>query len=174
MVNIWPFFESFTKKNNKYFFGKKKGKHNFDNFDTHVLCGALKTFFRELEDPLVPYGLHQHFLSSFTIQDKSKRFTFVHELIKKMPIAHRETLRHLLRHLLKVIDLASQNRMNVQNIALVFGPNIMRSNPVNENNFGFNPNIMTQNVLVEYMLVNFKELFSFQSNSIFTEFNNNY
>lgn len=137
-----------------------------------MLCGALKTFFRELEDPLVPFGLHQHFLSSFNIQDKSKRFIFVHELIKKMPIAHRETLRHLLRHLLKVIDLASQNRMNVQNIALVFGPNIMRSNPVNDTNynFGFNPNIMTQNVLVEYMLVNFKELFSFQSNSIFTEY----
>jgi len=50
--------------------------------------------------------------------------------------------------------------MNIQNIALVFGPNIMRSNPINDSNNGFNPNIMTQNVLVEYLLSNFKDLFS--------------
>lgn len=88
-----------------------------------------------------------------------------------MPLAHRETLRNLLRHLLKVIDLASQNRMNLQNIALVFGPNIMRSNPLNDANTGFNPHIMTQNAIVEYMLMNFRDLFSFQPNSIFTEYN---
>ena len=106
------------------------------------------------------------------IPDKAKKFMYVHELIKKMPIAHRETLRYLLKHLTKVIECSAQNRMGVQNIALVFGPNVMRSNPIGENNFGFNPNIMTQNVIVEYMLSNFKELYSFQSNSIFTEYTN--
>jgi hypothetical protein len=88
-----------------------------------------------------------------------------------MPLPHRETLRTLLKHLLKVIDQAAQNRMSSQNIALVFGPNIMRSNPLNDANNGFNPHIMTQNLIVEYMLLNFKELFSFQPNSIFTEYN---
>lgn len=106
------------------------------------------------------------------IPDKAKKFVYVHELIKKMPIAHRETLRYLLKHLNKVIELSSQNRMGFQNIALVFGPNVMRSNPMSDTSFGFNPNIMTQNVIVEYMLTNFKELFSFQSNSIFTEYTN--
>ena len=77
-----------------------------------------------------------------------------------MPICHRETLMYLCEHLLKVIEQSSQNRMNIQNIALVFGPNIMRSNPINDSNNGFNPNIMTQNVLVEYLLSNFKDLFS--------------
>jgi hypothetical protein len=86
-----------------------------------------------------------------------------------MPLSHRETLRYLLQHLLKVVMLSKENRMNVQNIALVFGPNIMRSNPINDAaTFGFNPNIMTQNMVVEYLLSNFKDLYSFQTNSIFT------
>ena len=41
------------------------GKLNFKDFDIHVLCGALKLFFRELDDPLVPYCLHQHFINSY-------------------------------------------------------------------------------------------------------------
>lgn len=60
--------------------------------------------------------------------------------------------------------------MNLQNIALVFGPNIMRGNPLNDASTGFNPHIMTQNVIVEYLLGNFRELYSFQPNSIFTEY----
>ena len=59
--------------------------------------------------------------------------------------------------------------MSVQNIAMVYGPSIMRSAPINNENFGFSQNIMLQNYLVEYMLANFKELFSFQSNAFFSE-----
>jgi hypothetical protein len=42
------------------------GKHSFKDFDIHVLCGALKTFFRELEEPLIPFNLHQDFLNSIS------------------------------------------------------------------------------------------------------------
>ena len=42
------------------------GKNNFKDFDIHVLCGALKTFFRELEEPLIPFSLHQEFLNSIS------------------------------------------------------------------------------------------------------------
>lgn len=86
-----------------------------------------------------------------------------------MPIPHRETMRHLCQHLLKVVEQSSQNRMTVQNVALVFGPNLIRSNPINEANNGFNPHIMTQNVLVEYILKNFHELYSYTPTAIFYE-----
>ena len=145
------------------------GKHSFKDCDIHVLCGALKTFFRELEEPLVPFSLHQDFLVTTTIADKVKRLQCTQELLKRMPVAHRETLRTLMSHLIRVIKQSAQNRMNVQNIALVFGPNIMRSNPLNEANTGFNPHIITQNILVEYILTNYKDLFSFPSDFIYNE-----
>ena len=135
------------------------GKHNFKDFDIHVLCGALKTFFRELEEPLIPFELHEEFLSSIVIADKSKRFESIARLVQCMPVPHRDTLRHLCRHLKKVVEQCGENRMNVQNVALVFGPNIMRSNPINDANNGFNPHIMTQNIIVEYILTNYRELF---------------
>jgi len=103
------------------------------------------------------------------LQDKTAKFNQVQELIKKMNTTHRETLRHLLNHLVRVIEQSSSNRMSAQNIAMVYGPNIMRSAPINEENFGFSQNIMLQNYLVEYMLANFKELFSFQPNALFSE-----
>jgi hypothetical protein len=93
----------------------------------------------------------------------------MYELIKKMPIPHRETLRHLCKHLLLVVEQSAQNRMTLQNVALVYGPNIVRSNPINDTNTGFNPNIMTQNILVEYILKNFNELYSYTPTTVFYE-----
>jgi hypothetical protein len=65
-----------------------------------------------------------------------------------------------------VIELSDENRMSLKNIALLFGPNIMRSESVGDTSHGYNP-LMVQNNIVEYMLVNFKSLFAFPPNSVF-------
>jgi hypothetical protein len=83
----------------------------------------------------------------------------VRELIKQLPQAHHDTLYYLCKHLLNVIELSQQNRMHLQNIALVFGPTLMRMDPVNATNNGFSQNIILQNDLVEYILSHFNELF---------------
>lgn len=98
------------------------------------------------------------------IGDKAEKLSLMHELIKRMPIEHRETLRHLLNHLLKVIALSDQNRMSLKNIAVLFGPNIMRSSAANGGDY--NP-LMLQNQIAEYMLINFKELFAFPHNAVY-------
>ena len=147
----------------------------------------MKTFFRELEEPLIPFNLQEQFLQStcnlqlyqelkiclvkfkffiLVINDKRKKLSEIGDLIKRMPIPHRETLRTISSHLLKVVEQSSENRMTVQNVALVFGPNIMRNNPINDAFTGFNPHIMTQNMLVEFVLVNYKDLFAFPINLI--------
>ncbi len=42
------------------------GKQNFKDFDIHVLCGALKTYLRELDEPLIPDELYQGFIDSIS------------------------------------------------------------------------------------------------------------
>ena len=49
------------------FFFYLLGKHNFNDFDIHVLSGTLKTFFRELEDPLIPLPMQDRFLKAISM-----------------------------------------------------------------------------------------------------------
>ena len=42
-----------------------------------------------------------------------------------MPAANRATLRTLLSHLLRVTELQEHNRMQIPNLAIVFGPTLM-------------------------------------------------
>jgi hypothetical protein len=107
-------------------------------------------------------------LASFqAIKDKKQRLHAVRDLIKQLPVAHHDTLRFLCIHLLKVVEFSQQNRMDLQNIALVFGPTLLRMDPVNATNDGFSQNIILQNELVQYILTNFDKLFVSKSNSIF-------
>ena len=92
------------------------------------------------------------------------------ELVTRMHVSHYETLRHLLGHLCKVCEQSKENRMNVQNIALLFGPNLMRGTGSAGNDpaamcYGFSPNIMAQNLIVEYMITNFNHIFPLNSSS---------
>ena len=82
-----------------------------------------------------------------------------------MPIAHYETLKALGRHLLNVTKQSSLNRMHLQNMALVFGPTLLRLNPLNPANNCLNENIILQNDLIEYILYYYDELFDINKNS---------
>ncbi len=112
------------------------------------------------------------------LKDKHKKFQLIKESIYELPVAHRETLKALCTHLLNVIKLSSLNRMHLQNMALVFGPTLLRLNPLNPANNCLNENIILQNDLVEYILYYFNELFDVSniiqnsSSSIATNFSN--
>jgi hypothetical protein len=82
-----------------------------------------------------------------------------------MPTQHYETLKSLGRHLLNVTKQSSLNRMHLQNMALVFGPTLLRLNPLNPANNCLNENIILQNDLIEYILYYYDELFEINKNT---------
>jgi hypothetical protein len=47
------------------------------------------------------------------------------DCIASLPQAHRATLAYLLRHLIRVTELKETNRMQIPNLAIVFGPTLM-------------------------------------------------
>merc|ERR1712241_772524 len=67
--------------------------------DVHVLTGALKLFFRELKEPLIPWSCVSKLLLAANAQSKKKRISGMRELVgpKGMTKAHRDTLQCLLR-----------------------------------------------------------------------------
>lgn len=49
----------------------------------------------------------------------------------KLPIAHRETLQAMVQHLCKVAENSDTNKMDLRNLAIVFGPTLVRTSDDN-------------------------------------------
>ncbi|XP_077020184.1 rho GTPase-activating protein 27 isoform X2 [Tamandua tetradactyla] len=94
--------------------------------DVHVITGALKLFFRELPEPLIPFSHFRQFIAAIKLQDQAQRSRCVRDLVRSLPAPNHDTLRLLFEHLCRVIQHGEQNRMSVQSVAIVFGPTLLR------------------------------------------------
>ena len=84
------------------------------------------------------------------------------DVLSTMPTAHRATLTALLRHLLRVVEQKEHNRMQIPNLAIVFGPTLMwpppsansGGNAILQSQQNLALDMMQQNVIVETLLSN--------------------
>merc|ERR1712029_151648 len=60
--------------------------------DVHVLTGALKLFFRELKEPLIPWLIVDKLLLVANSQSRKQKIKQMNALVQSMPSAHRSTL----------------------------------------------------------------------------------
>ncbi|XP_021566149.1 protein FAM13A isoform X1 [Carlito syrichta] len=90
------------------------------------VCSAaslLKLFLRELPDSVITSALHPRFIQLFQDGRNDAQESSLRDLIKELPDTHYCLLKYLCRFLTKVAKHHVQNRMNVHNLATVFGPN---------------------------------------------------
>ncbi|CAD5117624.1 DgyrCDS6379 [Dimorphilus gyrociliatus] len=92
--------------------------------DINVLTGALKLFFRELSEPLIPYEVFDEMIEAMQLTHNEK-LAKIQSCINKLPECRLNTFSKLIIHLRRVLELKGQNRMQAQSIAIVFGPNLM-------------------------------------------------
>lgn len=95
--------------------------------DVHVLTGALKLFFRELAEPIFPVAMAKEFINANRLSNGEAKVKAFDELLKRLPVVHRETLKVLFTHLLEVAKHADKNRMEAHNLAIMFGPSLFSS-----------------------------------------------
>ncbi|XP_041438470.1 rho GTPase-activating protein 15 isoform X2 [Xenopus laevis] len=126
--------------------------------DVHVITGALKMFFRELPEPLIPFSMFDQFIEAVQIPDLDERIETIKELVSVLPEPNHDTLKHITSHLKRVMELSEANRMTTQNIGIVFGPTLMR--PEKELFSNIAANMVYQNQVVEHFLTYYKEIFS--------------
>ncbi|NXT75426.1 RHG27 protein, partial [Zapornia atra] len=130
--------------------------------DIHVVTGALKLFFRELPEPLVPFGHFDKAISHHVcpplaeMQDPTKRGQCIRDLVFSLPPTHHDTMEVLFRHLCRVIECREENRMSVQSIAIVFGPTLLR--PASEEP-SMAMHMVFQNQVVEHILNQYSHIF---------------
>ncbi|XP_037534725.1 rho GTPase-activating protein 9 [Nematolebias whitei] len=117
--------------------------------DIHVVTGALKLFFRELPEPLVPYGFFTDIVETVKMSDYMDKVDRLKCLVLNMPPPNHDTLKFMCRHLRRVLERSDTNRMTTQNIGIVFGPTLMRPERDNGN---MAVNMIYQNQAVELIL----------------------
>ncbi|XP_007066689.2 rho GTPase-activating protein 24 isoform X5 [Chelonia mydas] len=104
-------------------------KPSFDSStDVHTVASLLKLYLRELPEPVIPYAKYEDFLSCAKLLSKEEE-TGVKELVKQvksLPPVNYNLLKYICRFLDEVQSYAGVNKMSVQNLATVFGPNILR------------------------------------------------
>ncbi|KIJ49481.1 hypothetical protein M422DRAFT_160632, partial [Sphaerobolus stellatus SS14] len=99
--------------------------------DISSVTSVLKTYFRQLPNPLLTHALHEAFVGAAVNRDPQSKAHSLSTLIFQLPSEHFHTLRYLMLHLNRVQQRAAENRMNARNLGVVFGPTLMRSSDPN-------------------------------------------
>ncbi|XP_054278809.1 rho GTPase-activating protein 8-like [Macrosteles quadrilineatus] len=97
------------------------------NGDVHIAAVLLKTFLRELEEPIMTFDLYDE-ITQFQSVPNDERPRHVKILIlEKLPEDNYQVLKYIVRFLSKVMDRCDLNKMTSSNLAVVFGPNLVWS-----------------------------------------------
>ncbi|XP_034389542.1 rho GTPase-activating protein 15 isoform X3 [Cyclopterus lumpus] len=124
--------------------------------DIHVITGALKLFFRELPEPLVPFGFFTDIVETLKMSDYMDKVDRLKCLVLNSLLRTKTPLQFMCCHLKRVLEQSGSNRMTTQNIGIVFGPTLMRPERDNGN---MAVNMVYQNQAVELILSEFDHIF---------------
>ncbi|XP_016429568.1 rho GTPase-activating protein 24-like isoform X1 [Sinocyclocheilus rhinocerous] len=104
-------------------------KPSFDSStDVHTVASLLKLYLRELPEPLVPFSRYEEFLvcGKRISSDREKGLEDLRSLLYELPVANFNLLKYICQFLNDVQSYSNVNKMSIQNLATVFGPNILR------------------------------------------------
>ncbi|KAF1379457.1 hypothetical protein PFLUV_G00176250 [Perca fluviatilis] len=93
--------------------------------DPHAVAGALKSYLRELPEPLMTFGLYDEWTQASNVSDPDKRLQALWVTCDRLPKTHKANLRYLVKFLAKLAQNSEVNKMTPSNIAIVLGPNLL-------------------------------------------------
>ncbi|PNJ24525.1 ARHGAP21 isoform 1 [Pongo abelii] len=99
--------------------------------DLNVISSLLKSFFRKLPEPLFTNDKYADFIEANRKEDPLDRLKTLKRLIHDLPEHHYETLKFLSAHLKTVAENSEKNKMEPRNLAIVFGPTLVRTSEDN-------------------------------------------
>ncbi|XP_048846568.1 rho GTPase-activating protein 44-like isoform X2 [Brienomyrus brachyistius] len=93
--------------------------------DPHAIAGALKSYLRELPEPLMTFELYDEWIYASNIQDQDIRLQALLSTCEKLPTDNVNNFRYLIKFLAKLTEYQDINKMTPGNIAIVLGPNLL-------------------------------------------------
>ncbi|KAJ1362932.1 hypothetical protein KIN20_022659 [Parelaphostrongylus tenuis] len=99
---------------------------SLDNVQVHVLTTIVKAFLREMPEPLITFDLYENFLNVSEVDDLAERGRCLAVMVELLPKSNRGLLDRLMFHLARVAHQEAVNKMGPFNLAIIFGPCILR------------------------------------------------
>ncbi|XP_076849414.1 rho GTPase-activating protein 35-like [Brachyhypopomus gauderio] len=96
------------------------------DFTVNTVAGALKSFFSELPEPLVPYSAQVELVEAFMIAEREQRLHTMKDILRRFPRENYEVFKHVMSHLNKVSQWNRVNLMTSENLSICFWPTLMR------------------------------------------------
>ncbi|XP_059621402.1 unconventional myosin-IXa-like isoform X2 [Phlebotomus argentipes] len=103
---------------------------DYESYNVHVLTNVLKSFLREMPEPLLSFDRYDDFLRAAELSETNDRVQTMLSLIKKLPPCHHALLERLIFHLALVAQREQYNRMSASSLAIVFAPCVLRTNRI--------------------------------------------
>ncbi|XP_072261608.1 protein FAM13A isoform X2 [Pyxicephalus adspersus] len=98
--------------------------------DVHSAASLLKLFLREMPDGIISTALLPKFIQIYQESGSdTQRENRLKELIHELPDTHYGLLKYLCHFLTQVVEQHAENKMNIYNLATVFGPNCFHVSP---------------------------------------------
>ncbi|XP_055911615.1 unconventional myosin-IXa-like isoform X1 [Eupeodes corollae] len=101
---------------------------DYESYNVHVLANVLKSFLREMPEPLLSFDRYDDFLRASDLPDTNVRVQTLLSLIKKLSASHHFLLERLIFHLALVAQKEKHNRMSASSLSIVFAPCVLRTN----------------------------------------------
>lgn len=111
----------------------------------HFVASVLKLYLRQLPEPLLTFKQYQNFIqvakdsmnlklganeiehmNSADAAQYEENIRQLHEIVKQLPPSNFYTAAKLIRHLKRVAENCEENQMSCANLAIVFGPTLLR------------------------------------------------
>uniref|UniRef100_A0A1A7WWN2 Rho GTPase-activating protein 17 n=1 Tax=Iconisemion striatum TaxID=60296 RepID=A0A1A7WWN2_9TELE len=93
--------------------------------DPHAVAGALKSYLRELPEPLMTFSLYDEWIQASNVSDPDKRLQALWVTCDHLPKANKANFRYLVKFLTRLAQESEANKMTPSNIAIVLGPNLL-------------------------------------------------
>ncbi|KAJ8385013.1 hypothetical protein AAFF_G00195430 [Aldrovandia affinis] len=100
------------------------------DFTVNTVAGAMKSFFSELPEPLVPYVTQVELVEAHSkrweINDRDQKMQIMKEVLRKFPRENYDVFKYVISHLNKVSQNNRLNLMTCENLSICFWPTLMR------------------------------------------------
>ncbi|XP_009330937.1 PREDICTED: SH3 domain-binding protein 1-like [Pygoscelis adeliae] len=93
--------------------------------ESHSQTGALKSYLRELPQPLMTFELYNEWVKVASLKDVDSRVQSLQDTCSRLPRESYNNLRYLIKFLAKLAEHQELNKMTPSNIAIVLGPNLL-------------------------------------------------